>query len=453
MSNETDNADLYYLDSIFSTDWVPSESAHFQRVKIGLGADGVFDGDVSETNPMPIRLGDSSYDAFSRLRTAGTGRRLDTEFIYDLQPDFYDVITNGPSASVSHNGNTRDVTLAGGTTASGHFATLRSHPVPSTPGNSQLIDITGTLDNASVGGGTAQVFLRSKISGAVTEQVIDQSSWLSNTTGIDWSTSQILSMDFQSLKVGTIRFWLVKNGAPVQIAQINNDNLRASGYWQIPSLPVYWRVYNDATYTYMEMGYGDEDNAIGIRYRVSVNASATVRAICATVKSEGGPELEDIPGVERCIDTGVTPKTISTTLVPILSIRARDTFKTFNNLAIVEPSSFEFQTSESVKLAVIVDGTLTGASWSDVDTNNSVVEFDTSATVLTGGKTVLAGYRYATTSGAASGRVSADEGAVLGKTVLWNRQGSETGILTLAAVRTGASDASVLAGLQWREIK
>jgi hypothetical protein len=38
--------------------------------------------------------GDMSYDAFGRLRTSGTGQRLDVEFIYDKQDEFFDEITN-----------------------------------------------------------------------------------------------------------------------------------------------------------------------------------------------------------------------------------------------------------------------------------------------------------------------------------------------------------------------
>lgn len=41
----------------------------------------------------------------------------------------------------------------------------------------------------------------------------------------------------------------------------------------------------------------------------------------------------------------------------------------------------------------------------------------------------------------------------MGKTVLWDRRDSVTGIMTIAAVKTGATDADVLTAIRWREIR
>ena len=166
-----------------------------------------------------IQASDSiSIDAFGRWRTSGTGNRFDIEFIYDKQPQLVDEVTNTGGTAV-HDANARDVVLSVNNATNGTEAALYSHyDIPYTAGSSQLIDITGTLDAGAVGGGTAEVFLRSKITGSVTEQTIPQSSWLTAKTGVDWSFSQIFSIDFQSLKVGRIRFNLVRNGIPVTVA-------------------------------------------------------------------------------------------------------------------------------------------------------------------------------------------------------------------------------------------
>jgi len=395
---------------------------------------------------VSLDTNNASGDAFGRLRTSGTGNRLDVEFVYDKQEEFFDELTNNGTATF--NANSRDITLSISDANNGTYSEMRSHPVPYTPGSSQLIDITGVLDLAGLGGGTAQLFLRTKVTGTVAETTVDQSSWENAKSGVDWTDSHILSMDFQSLKVGRIRYYLVQDGAPVFLSEITNDNIRNTGYWQLPSLPAFWKVYNDATYTYMEMGYGNDDNAIGIRYRVTANSSATMKAICCTVKSEGGVSLAELQGLPRSISNGVTAVTASTTLIPILSIRPKSTFLTYDNLGIAIPKSYSVTTTNPIRLAIVHDCALTGASWADVDASHSMMEYDVTASTLTGGHVVLEDYiATAATNRASSG------GGVLGKTVLWERKDSITGILTIAAVKTGASDADVLASLKWDEIR
>jgi hypothetical protein len=395
-------------------------------------------------NNSPFSL--QTADAFGRLRTADTGQRLDVEFIYDKQADYFDEITN--NGTVTHNANTRDLTLSISDANNGTYSCMASHPIPYTPGNSQLIDITGVLDLSNIGGGNAEVFLRSSISGSVSEQVIEQSSWTNTVLDVDWSKSHIFQMSFQSLKVGTIQFLMVREGTPVKVAEIDNDNLRDSGYWQLPSLPIYYKIYNDATYTYMEMGYGNDDNAIGFRYKIAANASATMSAICCTAKSEGGGSLRDLAGLPRSIDSGIVTKTVSTTLVPLLSIRPKSTFLTFDNLILSIPKSFNVSSDNPIRLIIVHDCTLTGASWVNVDVNNSSMEYDVTASAFTGGHLVYS--EYVTSN--AKNTPSSGEG-ILGKTVLWNRKGTETGIFTIAAVRTTNTNANVLTSLQWDEIR
>jgi len=395
------------------------------------------------------------HDAFGRLRTSETGQRLDVEFIYNKQEEYFDEDTNGGSATVTHNAASGDLTLTAGATTSGHYALMSSYPIPYTPGNSQLIDMTAALDLANIGSGTAQIFLRSNVTGSVVEEVIDQSSWVNNTSGVDWADSHIFSIDFQSLKVGTIRYYLVQNGVPSLVAQINNDNEKNTGYWRLPNLPAYYKIYNDATYTYMEVGYGNDEDAVGFRYRITANASATMRAICCTVKSEGGTDLRSMGGLPKVIDRHITAKTVSTSLVPVISIRPKTTYNSIANLMLSIPRSIYIQADESLKYVVVHDCSLTGASWSDVDAGESCMEYDTSATSYTNGHEVHAGYIYASSSGG-KGTIDAGAGSdtgILGKTVLWDRQGAETGILTIAAIRSDATNSDVLAGFRWEEIR
>lgn len=388
----------------------------------------------------------ASADAFGRHRVSATGQRLDIEFIYDKMVDFVDEVTN--NGTVTFNANSRDLDLSLADANAGSYALVSTHPVPYTPGNSQNEDITGVLDLAGIGGGVAQTFIRTTVSGTTVEHTTDQSAWTSKSSGVDWSDSHIFFIDLQSLKVGRIRFALVSDGVTSFVDEIVNDNIRNTGYWQLAMLPAFWKIYNDATYTYMEMGYGDDKNAVGFRYRVAANANATMKAICATVKSEGGTPLLDLPGIPRSASNEVTPVAVSTTLVPVISIRPKATFLTLPNLGLVLPKSYSVKPSNPILLKVISGGTLTSPSWVDVDATHSCVEYDVSATGITGGRVI--GIDYFSTT--ANNRPTSAQG-LLGKSPMWNRLGTETGVLSICAVRTGASNSDTLAAINWEEIR
>lgn len=417
-----------------------AEDAQIHQLDYTINSDGLL---------VPT-VGFNSFatDAFGRFRVSATGQRLDGEFIYGTQDDYFDATTN--NGTVTHNVNPRDLTLSVSAAANGDFAKIESYPVPYTPGNSQLIDITGVLDLAAIGGGTCEIFVRTKVSGSVVETTYAQSTWDRLTTGVDWTKSHIFTMDFQSLKVGTIRFGLVQNGVPVIVKQVNNDNTRNTGYWQLANAPAYWHLYSDGTDSYMEVGYGNDANAIGFRYKITANASATMKAICCTVKSEGGEALYEMPGLPRAADNGTTARTVSTTLLPLISIRPKSTFNSLENMILALPKAFSINTNNPVHYHLIHDGTLTNASWADVDTNDSMMEYDVSATAISGGHKVASGYIG---SGTAAASKAGAAGGLLGKTLMWYRQNAVSGILSLCAIRNSGSDATCYAGLEWEELR
>lgn len=403
---------------------------------------------MSSTLRQITFLDDPYHDAFGNLRTASGGNRLDVEFKYNKADDYFDEVTN--NGTCTYNGNSRDITLSISDAVNGTYAEMRSHPVPYTPGSSQKIDMTGVLDLANLGTGTAEAFLRTTVSGSTTTTTVAQSSWLNgNTSGIDWADSHILQMDFQSLKVGRIRFVMVRNGLPSDLCEINNDNTRNTGYWQLADGSCYWKVYNEGGATYCEMGYGSPYNAIGIRYKIATaTASATMKAICCTVKSEGGDGLREIAGLPYSIDMAQTAKTVATTLIPLISIRPKSTFQTYDNLLLAIPKSITIQTDNPIRLVVLHDCTLTGASWADVDATNSMMEYDVTATAL-----ATTGHQVSTEYFATAKNTTGQGQGLLGKTVMWYRRNSVSGILTLAAIRTTATSASVLAGINWEELR
>lgn len=409
-----------------------------------------FDESLQE-NPLPtsIQASDSaSIDAFGRWRVSNTGQRMDIEFVYDKQPQLMDeVIVDG--ATITHNADSRDVTLAiNSTTATAEAEFIQHWANPYTPGNSQLIDITGTLDAAGIGGGTASIFLKNGIDSS--ETVITQDNWSDNTVSdVDWSKSQIFSIDFQSLKVGRLRLFLVRNGLPVKVHEITNDNVRTGGYWQLPALPLNWKLYNDGSgNTVAEIGYFNGSNGIGFRYTIPVNANAELRAICGTVKSEGGENLLDMPGLSRHVDMGTSATIVGTTLIPIMSIRMKSTFNGLANRGLAIPEGYNIQINNPIRFVLLYNATLTGASFTDVSTGISCMEYDTSATAVSGGFEVYSEYL---TTGSRNTKTGAK--GLLGKFPMSYGYDGVPDTITFAAIRTSSSSSSTLVSTQWREIR
>lgn len=382
--------------------------------------------------------------AFAELETASPRNRFDCEFIYDKQPLIMDDISEN-SGTATHNATSRDIQLA--VTGATDVGGMRAHSwIPYTPGSGQKCEITGTLDEAGIGGGTASCFLRSNVTGSVVETEVAQSSWDNAKTGVDWTTSHILAIPFQSLKVGTVFFYFVRSGVPVFLTQIDNDNIRATGYWQYASLPPYWKLYTSAGETIMEMGYGDDLNAVGIRYNLgTANYTATMRAICCTVKSQGGEKLEDLPGYPFVAEQ-LTPKTVSTTEIPLVSIQMAATFNSITNRTLGVPTGVEIQTDNPIFYRVRYRPTLTGASFGAIDAFSALNQ-DTTASAVSGGKIVDAGFIGTTKN------TPADAKGILSRVLMSLGSTGTADILTLSAVRSGSTDASVLSAIKGKEIR
>lgn len=388
------------------------------------------------------------YGPFGIMLTGEPRNRADVEFTFDKQPLIVDEVTAG-SGVATHSADSRDVELAVGDAVNGSSCSLSTYPIPYTPGNGQIMEITGTLNGAGLANGEVFIVLRSRVTGELVDTEYPQDEWTENTLqDVDWSTSQIFTLDFQSLKVGTLRSGLNRSSVPVEGHRINNDNVRATGYWQQPTLPMFWRVYNDATYSYTEVGFGDANNGIFYRFRAPVSASHTARAICGTVKSEAGERLFDLPGFpSTAYNAAGTTLAVSTTLVPLVSIRAKSTFKGVPNLSLAIPQSFSVSTDQPIILVLVAGGTLTGSTWDDVDANNSQLEQNTTATAITGGME-LGSFKVG------AGRNSdISLSNIAQRAPIWDRQGSETGIYSICAIRDGAADAAASATVNQLEIR
>jgi len=116
-------------------------------------------------------------------------------------------------------------------------------------------------------GTTVQFVVRSKASGSVVENVINQSSWNIDTfTGLDFSKVNILIIDLEWLGVGRVRCGFVVDGEIRYCHEFNHANNINSVYMTSAVLPVSYRIHNSS----------------------AIASAATLKQICTSVVSEGG---------------------------------------------------------------------------------------------------------------------------------------------------------------------
>lgn len=418
----------------------------YQRSKLIFGEDGTNDGDVSRINALPVALfpGDSpTIDAFCRLRVSNPYTLFDAKFVETNGSLFWDTSTTG-GGGTSWLSTEAAYELSCGTASGDQAIRQTKEYFNYQPGKSQLIMMTGVMgalksnvrqrigyfdDNNGLfweqDGTNLKVVRRTSVSGSPVDNPVNQSSWNIDPmdgTGpsgvtLDMSKTQIFLIDFEWLGVGRVRMGFVVNGLIYYCHEFLNANTTLTGvYMARPSLPVRYSITNTGT----------------------AASSTTMKQICDTVISEGGYNM---PGVIRSVDNGVSAKTISTTLIPMLSLR----LKSANVRALVKLLRVHFTVTNNqpFQWKVLHNTTLTGASWTSVG-STAVTEYDTAATALTGGETLLSGY---VTSGD-----SQDLSNYLSKLNVGATISGTSDIITLAAIRLGGSDSTGVAVLAFEEV-
>ena len=277
--------------------------------------------------------------------------------------------------------------------------------------------------------------IRSKVSGAVVENKVTQANWnmdkmdgagYSGAT-LDLTKAQILFIDIEWLGVGSVRVGFVVDGKFLHCHTFHHANVVAAPYMGTACLPVRCEIEN-----------------------TGITASpSTLKVICTTVISEGGFEPR---GQVRTAGMPLgSPKDIPTagTFVPIISIRLRDDYP--DAIAFIKSVQFFGATNNTNYRYKLVSGaTLTGASW--VQSSDSAVEYDISATAMSGG--IDRRTEYVNVAAGSGAQVSQIDPSDIFRYQLERNifAPSDKGtIFTLCA--TGASNGNdALGAIQWEEI-
>lgn len=223
---------------------------------------------------------------------------------------------------------------------------------------------------------------RSDVSGSVVETRIHQMDWNVDTGSpaglnpsgvtLDFNRVLLMGIDFLAAGTGRIRFYLVMDGKHQIVHQLALGT-DSTDYLRTLNLPLRAEVAN-------EDGTG---------------ANITLQDFSMVVDVEDGGDTGDGGYTISCGTKGVPSATLanSTTMVPIMTVRLRDTFNGETYRGHAHPTNLDLLCfSNDIYWELRWNCTLTGASFSLVDTDNSGLELDTAATAASGGTVIYAGY-------------------------------------------------------------
>jgi len=351
----------------------------------------------SGNTPMNVAFPATAIDAFGRLRTSLPYTLFDSQQRYEVDGQFDTSTANGGSTTFLPNESTLRLDVTTDSDSSVIRQTYRVFPYQ--PGKSLLIMATFTMAagktnlqqrvgyfNSSNGvflqqkDGVNSFIIRSFTSGAADDsRIAIQSSWngdkldgtgLSGVT-LDLTKTQIFWCDMEWLGVGNVRCGFIINGQFVVCHTFQNSNFQTAVYMTTAILPIRYEITNTGT----------------------TDSVSSMKQICSTVLSEGGYEEYSYGNVARR-NTLLT--NIGLTFKPIVSIR----MPTGRTDCVILPSRVQVLpiTSQSYEVQLVKNATLTGASFTTMPSTNNV-EYDVTATAVSGGRVVQTDYVSASGSG------------------------------------------------------
>jgi hypothetical protein len=390
-----------------------------------------------------VTLGAMATDAFGRLRVSNPYTLFDGGLRYFDNTYKWDQVDTGSAVSTFL---PNESSILMNATEAGSAIRQTKQVFSYQPGKSLLVLLTFVMNTPTAGvtqragyfgaengvyfevaGTTKNLVIRKYTSGSVddTTEKFAQASWNGDKldgTGasgitLDVTKAQIFWTDIEWLGVGTVRCGFVVNGQFIVCHSFHHANILNKVYMTSATLPLRYEL-------------------------ISTGPAATMRAICSTVMSEGGYSNRSFT---RAIGTSLTGKNLSdTAYIPLVCLRMKSTALD----SIVVPTAFDVYGLQLAAFAyrIILNPTLTGASWTSADTD-STVEYDISATALSGGKVITQGVFVGSNKGG-SAMVTSNEidfSQQLGRTIA-----GVSDIWCLAAIATTNNDDAV-GIVNWQE--
>ena len=398
---------------------------------------------------------DNAVDAFNRLKVSSPYTLFDSQHRYQ-QNDKWDTfgVTGGTATFVL---NESAINLTVGVTTGAKVTRETKRIFPYQPGKSLLILNTfafntpkenlrqrvgyfGITGGATFGVPYNGIYLEQNgltlsinlASGSLNQTItVNQSSWNgdkfdgsgSSQRTLDVSKANIFWTDIEWLGVGDVRTGFFVDGKPIIAHTFHNDNVNSTTYMTTANLPIRYELENTAT----------------------TSSSSTMKQICSSVQSEAGYE-----GFTRRYNiskngSNSTVLTTQDTQYPIIALRLNsnrlDSAIVPSNLSVVLEETASNK-PDTVQYRILLNPTLTGNTWETHFNGN--VDYNITATAVTGGTDIIGG--YISSSGSLDISSINDFNFQLGRT---QKGVSDTFVLTMTPINDGAQ---VYCDLSWFEI-
>lgn len=403
--------------------------------------------------PIEVTLPATSSDAFGRLRVSEPLTLFDSSHRFDDNDLWSTATATGGTAVFNNAQGLVDLNV---TAASGSSVTRETIKVFAyQPGKSLLVMNTFVMGAAKTGltqrigyygadngfyleqAGTAVSLVeRSVVTGSLVNTPVLQANWNGDKldgTGasgltLDLTKAQILWMDLEWLGVGSVRMGFNINGEFILCHTFHHANIIGSTYITTASLPLRYEIFNTAGTT----------------------GTSTLKQICSTVISEGGYELR---GAQLSAGTPITaPRTfaVAGTHYPIVAIRLKST--RLDAIVIATAISLiGLGNGKNYEWRVVNGGVVTtGGAWLTAAADSSI-EYNITATSVSGGRILASGYVNSSNQGSPSINIL--------KEALFANQLERNGLTGLAyelviemAIDTTGGTLGAYASIDWEEI-
>ncbi len=395
-------------------------------------------------------------DSFGRIRVSNPVTLFDSKEVHeDNTILWYTKVTNvSGNAGSTWNPDTAAIVLT--VDGSDNVKRQSKEYIPYQPGKSQLLLQTfiGTTPKAGISqkygifdddnglffetsGLELRFVQRTKVTGAVVEQVVAQADWNIDKldgTGLDAITldpakAQLLAIDYEWLGTGITRFGFFVDGKLHLAHDFNNTNSLSAVFMSTPDLPV--------------------------RYEISatsdISTPVSLSCICAMVASEGGVEDEkslifSAGNESSLIQVGADNKAV-------LSIRPRSLYRGRTNRVLTElHDSVVFSEDGPLSYRVVYGGSVSNASWVHVNSDYSAMEFDVSGSLVTGGIVVAHGFIGETKNTGGVDLKDLKSKLPVALDIDGNHPGSPlSDVYSIVGIKIGATNTDISAHLAWKE--
>lgn len=398
-------------------------------------------------NVKPVSQNGFTLDMFGRLKVGEPFTLFDSQQRYKASGDFSDEISGTASATYLPNESTTSLSVG---TSSGDKITRESRRVfPYQPGKSLQVLQTFVFSPGKanlrqrIGYFSRQngIYLeledfqlnlvrRDYVTGELRETRVPQSEWnIEKLLGdgvtdfnLDMTKAQIFFIEVEWLGVGAVRCGFVINGVPITVHRFDHANIVSSVYMTTATLPIRYEIENLA----------------------ATASNSAMKQICATVISNGGYTRQ----TENWSAARTATVNVSSDFYPLVSIRLHEG----RTDAVVLPSQVDILpvAQGNYEYALIRNATITGGTWVQHTPSSGNVDYNISATAMTGGTKVYEG--LLSSSNQASSAVSL--GDVLRFDLQLGRTNSDTPVsdtLTVALRSLGGTQSGI-GSISWVDL-